>query len=33
MFKDLKNRFNLPVRYRKGGIVDTDSFLREKLFH
>ena len=30
---ELIDRLNMPVRYRRGGVVDTDSFLREKLFH
>jgi len=30
---ELIDRLNMPVRYRRGGVVDKDSFLREKLFH
>ncbi len=31
--EDLIAKLNMPIRYRRGGIIDTDSFLREKLFH
>jgi len=24
---------NLPTRYTEGGVVEVDSFLREKVFH
>jgi len=24
---------NLPTRYTEGGVVEIDSFLREKVFH
>jgi hypothetical protein len=31
--KNFIAKLNMPIRYRRGGVVDTDSFLREKLFH
>lgn len=29
----LIDKINLPTRYMNGGIIDVDSFLREKVFH
>jgi len=29
----LVEKINLPIRYRRGGVVDKDAFLREKIFH
>jgi hypothetical protein len=26
-------KLRLPIRYRAGGTIDKDSFLREKVFH
>jgi hypothetical protein len=29
----LVEKMNLPTRYTEGGVVEVDSFLREKVFH
>lgn len=31
--KKIIEKLDLPVRYMAGGIVDAQSFLREKIFH